>query len=510
MSTTLPPAVSAPTAENSSVASVVRRVARSGVWSTIGYVVSGGSGFAVAVIAGRALGPSGFGTFSYYFWATRLAATILAVGIPALLSRFISESLGRSNLGRARGVLRASMRANLVLMPVAAGVIAVFVLWRERSASLAAVLALSTAVTLLALQLEGFLSGLRQFRILARVAALGGAAQVGLVLLALATNMGWRGYMVMLGAASMVPAGASWIASRRATRGWPVEPLPRAELGRMARFAGIMCIVTLANEIVWGRPELFFLQHFRGSAHVGLYSAGLRLSAVIVILPALATRVLLPEFSWLRGGGREVEMQAAYRAVCRYVAAIGVPLAVGGAAVADLLIRALYGPGYEGAATGAAILLAGSLAGGILGTVSAAVFAGPRARIVAQVGAFIVALNLVLDVVLISRFGIVGAAAATAVSQVIGASIGLWYSIARLGLPYPGADALRLIACALVSAGAARIAALPFGGVPALAAAVAAGAVVYIGLVLALRIVTTGEVAAVLRRGPQRIPEAGA
>ncbi|MGH2770680.1 MAG: oligosaccharide flippase family protein, partial [Actinomycetota bacterium] len=329
---------------------VLRRVARSGAWYWASVLTGTGGAFVVSVIVGRTLGLAGLGRFSYFTWVVRLSSTVLALGLQAMLGRFVAQYLGSPTPGHARGLVRLAIRANVLLAPVAAGSVAIFVLWRAHSPGLAFVLSIAAALALAVVQLEGVLGGVRDFSTLARAALVSAVAQVILAVSAAVVGVGWQGYLAFQALTMVVAVLVLSRGARRHTRAWRLVPLPRTEVVRVLRFAGTMGLVGLLGEVVWGRPELFFLDRYHGSGEVGLYSAALRLSTLVLALPYLAHRVLVPEFSWLLGSGRDAEMRATFQTVCKFTALIALPIGLGGAAVSDLILSVVYGQQFEGAA----------------------------------------------------------------------------------------------------------------------------------------------------------------
>lgn len=489
--------------------SFLRRVARSGMWTTLAFVVAAGGAFVVSIVVGRSTGPRGLGHYSYYTWLIRMLATVLAFGMPAVLSRFVSEFLGGSLPGRARGVWRLAIGTSLAVAPIGFGSMVAWAWWKGEPIMLALFLGAGTALTLVTMGLEGFLGGLREFRLLARVAAWGGLIQVAGALAGVWLGAGSGEFLALFVAGTAVTAGLLYAPVRRAKRRWPPAFLERDQTARVLKFAGMLSLVAVIDAVVWGRPEVFFLERYRSAEEVGFYGVGLKFAGLVVTLPAVASRALLPEFSWMHGGGRSEEFRTAFPALCRFIAFVAAGLALIGAAMSDVLVGVVYGPGFGPAALSTAVLVGGSVFGGVAGPVAAALFAGSREKFFVQAGVVLVAMNLVLDVVLIPRWGLHGAAIATIASQAIGISIGFFLSIRRAGLPYPLRDALKLVGCAAVAGAAGRALALLFSGAAALAAGAAAAGFLYLMLSDRSGVLRLSQLKDLLRKAPVLPSEAG-
>jgi O-antigen/teichoic acid export membrane protein len=471
--------------------------ARSSAWVMVGYAVTAGAALAISIVVGRALGPESFGVYAYYTWFLRLAPMALALGLPNALMRYVSEHLGAGDPSGARAVVRLVERIRLPVVAVpllAAGTLA----WsRDRDVVLVVLLACAAAAGVFALDLDALLVGLRRFGSLTKIGILASIVHVALAVGAVLAGAGALGFVKLACAGIVVHLLLLGVIGRRAIRRWPIRRLETGERSRILRFVGIMAAAVAIDAFIFGRPEIFFLDLWRSDAEVGLYNAALRMWALGIILPTVAARVLLPEFSTLVGAGRTARLREVYPTVCRAIAVVSVPVAFGGAAVADELAHLFFGRDFGAAAVPAAILLAGSVITAFTAPVSTAMVAGPRPRYVIEVGAVILLVNLALDIVLILRFGTVGAAVATVTSQALALTVGVAIVWTKFGFRYPVASVARAAGAGVVCAVAARVVVDALGGGPvALAVAVGAGGLTYLAAAVALRALRLDELRA--------------
>lgn len=462
------------------------RIARAGLWSVLAHGFGAGSVFLVSIVIGRALGPAELGRYSYYMWILRIAPVLIGIGIPTAITRLVSEKDGAGQLGQARSLFLLVRRFHLVLILIPTAVL-VALAGVGQVAWLGLLLCLGIAVGLLALDHEALLAGLRRFRDLSLLAGLMGILQVTAAVVGLAAGADWQGFLLLFVVAAGIGLAAMAGVSQRWIRAGEPEPLPSPERKRFVRFAWAVALAATAEAFLWGRPELIFLERYRPDADLGFYTTALRLSSLASMIPLVASRSLLPEFSNQLGAGRTAELQQTFRNVCRLLMVVSAPLALGGLAVAGGLVTSFYGPQFAPAATATAILLVGSLVNALAGPSAAAVFTGPRPRLVAEVGIVAVALNAALDVIFIPRYGAVGAAIINVTVQALSVTVGMAYSWVKLGLRYPVVEGLRVLALAAMAAGVAYLVTVAVPGTWGVAAAVAAGALTYSGL-----LITTG------------------
>lgn len=470
-------------------ASAVGRIARSGLWSMVAHAFAAGSMMAVSIIIGRSAGSAELGRFTFYIWILRVAPIVLALGVPTALTRFVSEHEGKGEPRKASGLFVTVRRFHLLLLAAPAATLAALWAGDRLEADVAVLLLAGITAGLLTLDYEALLIGLRRFRDLGVVAAAVGATQVVAALVGVAVGVGWKGFIgLFVGAAFggvvlMGAIGHRWLSDIEP------EPVSRDERRRFSRFAWAVALAVTADAFLWGRPELLFLQRYRPATDLGLYSAALRLAALATMVPLVAARSLLPEFSFQQAAGRVHEMRGTFRQVCTLLMAVTAPLAIGGAAVAPSLVAVVFGPDFTDAGLTTAILLAGSLVNALSGPTAAAVLIGPRPRLVAEVGVAAIVVNIVLAVALIPTLGPEGAAIATVAVQAASVLVGAIYAWRWMGLPYPVVAAARVLACAAVSAAGAAVISRVVDGAPGLLLAIAAAAASYGALLVATKTV---------------------
>lgn len=479
-------------------ASIIGRLARWSAWTVAGYVATAGSGLVVSVIVARRLGPSGFGSYSYYMWLYRYAAILGAFGLPAALARFGAGALGAGDPGGARGIFRLGVRVQVLVAPLVLVATTLFAWSKADDAALALGLGAACTVLTFLLLMEGALTGLRRFRLLARNATITASAQLGLIGAGALGGVGWRGFVFLQILLAFLAVLWWSISTGRAFRAWPTRNAEGETRRAFLRFAGMMGVIALSDSILWGRPELFFLERWGSRADVGLYSAALVMASLTSSIPLVASRVFLPEFSWLLAGKRSEALRRAFPMLCTSVAVIAVPLGIFGALLSSELISLGYGGSFATAASAASIVMAGSIFVAVAGPASAATSTGPRPAVLAKIAAGFAVLNLMLDAAFIPAWGITGAAVASTSAQVVSVVVVIRYVDRRLGLRYPWATLARLVAIAAAAGLLAKVVAIPFSGAVAPAAGVAAGLMLYGAAIHGIGIVRWSQLRTIL------------
>jgi O-antigen/teichoic acid export membrane protein len=310
---------------------------------------------------------------------------------------------------------------------------------------------------------------------LARVA--GEATMVALVVLLVRGP----GDVALVPLAQLVGNGlAALILARRAQRTLG-SLLIRADwrLSRGVAADAAPLVVNSLLSLVLFNADLLLLRAFRGLEEVGLYGAAYALIAFLANLGGAHQQSALAGLSAL--ADPVARQRLAGRAAVEALS-LGAPLAVGGMVVAGSVIDTVFGGRYQAAALPLAILL-GSIPPQFLRNLpQAALIAAGRQRSVLGITAATAVLNLALNLVLIPRFGMVGAASATVASEVVRSSASFLVA-QRFGLLRGTAlrPAVKAAAAALLMG-----AALWAAGVRSVWAGVPLGAGIYVAVVLAL------------------------
>jgi len=150
----------------------------------------------------------------------------------------------------------------------------------------------------------------------------------------------------------------------------------------------------------------------RSESEVGLYNAGFQLYEGLMIIPVILAAVLYPRLSTLFLGDGKRHRNLFLRGV-KYLLMIAFPLAVGGLFLADDLLALLFGAEFLPAAPALSILLCAVVLAFQNVLLHTFLNSMDRQRTMLLTTLMGFAVSVLLDVLLIPRYGIIGAAAAT-------------------------------------------------------------------------------------------------
>ena len=236
--------------------------------------------------------------------------------------------------------------------------------------------------------------------------------------------------------------------------------------------SGLPIMTSLLMIAVYTSMDQLMLGLLRPGEEVGWYGAGYRLVVAATIPMQILVQAFMPTLS--AAAGDPAAMRTRGGALVRVLLGLGLSGAVVGAFLAPYLMG-LFGAAYAPGVPALTILLAGVAVTYGHAAFGRALIAWDRERL--YMGALIAGavLNVVLNLLLIPRFGTVGAAAATVVSEGV-VLVGAAWGYARTVGTLHGAVLLRAALTAGLGVALPAAAASAFGApLPLLLAAMGAG-----------------------------------
>lgn len=201
---------------------------------------------------------------------------------------------------------------------------------------------------------------------------------------------------------------------------------------RALRSAVPYAILTILG-VIYFRIDLIMLDAMVGGEEVGQYAGAYRILEPLIFVPGLVMAVLFPR---LARGQRTESREAGdlYLGVSRILVWAGLSVAVLGIALAGPALTLLFSEAYA-AGTSALIWLMTALIFVFWHAPNVAVlFSGEKLGPVVRFSFLTAGFNVVVNLVLIPRYGGAGAAAATAASELLSWSIFTPMVLSRLGV----------------------------------------------------------------------------
>jgi O-antigen/teichoic acid export membrane protein len=465
-----------------------------GVWGYLpANIVQGVVGFLTIVLFTRLLEPAEFGLYALAFSVVTLAHVAVFSWLEAAMARFwAAEAPGDGLKGHFASLYRVAfvLSAGFLLLTGLA-----LWLWPGDPlfrVALAAGLAGVPARCLVKLGQERY----RAAGEVGKAAALDMATTAGGLVVGVGfalAGAGGAAPLLGLGIAPILALPFVLPGELREARGGRVEP----ERVRGYALYGYPIAASLALTVVLASTDRFLLAAFMDEAAVGAYHAGY----------SIANRTLDVLFLWLGSAGQPAlvmalerggaeRLKAAAREQLSTFLLIGLPAAAGVALVARPLAEVLIGEELRVAAASITpwIALSALLFGLTAYYFGQAFTLGRRTKRLLAAMAIPAVANVVLNLILVPRFGLLGAAWATAASFGLGLAATLVMGRRVLALPVAWDSLLRCGIATGVMAAAVSVLP-PIGGFAELALDASTGAIVYAAVALILNAAGVRDVA---------------
>jgi O-antigen/teichoic acid export membrane protein len=444
------------------------------------------TGLITAAVLTRTLGPAGYGLFSvaatFITWLAFTTTTLLA----RAAVKFVAEADDWRPVGTGVVRWRLVVGSGAFLLVLAGADAFARLLGAPELARYLRVFALDLLLFNLARAYRDVLTGRGRFRAVAAVSLARWLTRLALIVALVRITGSIMGAVIgSVGATAVELLVAQRLGSvplrGRSTIGW----------SRMWQVAAPLMVYGAAMQL-FSKIDLFALSALRGtSPDVGLYAAAQNLAVPPGLFALSLAPLLLATLGRLRHAGADSDARRVARNALRVAIAL-LPMAAVIAGTADELVRVVFGPSFTGSGGILALLFAGGVALVVMSVSVSVVTAMDAQRVVSMLGVGVLAAAVVGHMVLIPRFGAMGAAMVTAGVSVAGglASLVLVHRLWHVNA-YP-----TLIRSALIAGPVYGLAAaVPASGGGALVAKLA-----LLSALVAVAFVATGELDADERR----------
>lgn len=399
-----------------------RRIAGASAFNFALQVFSAGAMLAVGVLLGRWLGAAGAGIYFLALTAANVGSVIARLGLEAVVVREIAVLAPQGDGARIRGLLTfaagATSAAALALGGIVIGAYlatgAEPAMVRTQVAAMGLMLVLTTAIVP-ASALRGLhhvalanlpLMGIRPALLLLAVIALSTSGWAPEPWLAMGSHASAAAiaWIVLLGlTASRLPTSVRAASARIEGRAWLADALPLLLLG------GLFMINRQADILMMGA--------LADDAATGAYGASVQLASFGLFVIQGANVVLAPRFAAIWARGDRGQLQRLLSISSGGILAASAPVALGLIGLSGPLLG-MYGEDFAVGRTALVILAGANLVNAAVGNIGHLLIMTRNEGGLNSLFTTTALLNVALNFVLIPRWGLTGAAAATAISTV--------------------------------------------------------------------------------------------
>lgn len=285
----------------------------------------------------------------------------------------------------------------------------------------------------------------------------------------------------------------------------PTPPgFPRSEL--LSFNVGSIVLIFLIASLY--HVDILLLQPMAGSQETGFYKAALVVAEFLWLVPTALQTIILHSSSEMWSNEDTKRITSVTSKATRFNLTFVLLLAIGLAALAHDFISMYYGSEFEAAITPLLLLLPGVIGFAVARPILAAGQGKGELRILIIATGIASLTNLILNLLLIPRFGTSGAAIATSIGY---SSMVIFHILAARHIGFDPLDDLRLFRILLVCLVSAPIIA---GGAYLIESSIISllvipplGLIVYGSLSLHLKVISPTELSEIASRLPPPVPD---
>lgn len=388
-------------------------------------------------------GPEIYGQLSQAMAVVSFVTTISVLGTDEALQKYVSESLEETDFSKIKGVVVSSLHLTLPISVV--GSTGLFLL-AEPLASLA----FSSPAMAEAIRVVAFIP---PFAVVSKVSI---ETTVGFskVRYSVLVNKVFQNVVQTLGAAALLFSGFKLLAGTGSLllghvlssllalylMEFQLGPVlrrkeePNLMRREMARFGYPLMFSSMVGTIL-GYSDVFFLGYFLDDAAVGIYNTALPTAALIGLPSAALGRLMLPSLSASQKADEDTA--GLTETFTRWVFYLSFPIFTVLFLFGGPVLRFLFGPPYGQASQVLSVLAIGNIVSAAMGPAGDLLRSQSLTDIVMKNSFGHLVLNIVLNFLLVPRFGLLGAAAATTISILVLDAVVVYEMIAKVGInPY--------------------------------------------------------------------------
>ncbi|OQX83747.1 hypothetical protein B6D60_10105 [candidate division KSB1 bacterium 4484_87] len=383
-------------------------------------------GYLIRMIIARSLGPASYGIISLGISVVEIAAVLALLGLPTAINRYVPFYRSRKQYDVVRGTIRSSI---LISVPTGLLMMALLlILNRQISINLynkpqlipvlqffAIIVPLYSLMMLNSAIFTGFK---RMDLIVYSQQMLRYLAILILFIVLYFSGLGIKAAIFAYPIGYFLTALFGMILAQRLFPIWGKSLPAKLNYREIFSFSWPLILVSMIWFII-DRVATLMLGYFKSADVVGIYNAALPLAQFIPAILQSFTTIFMPIASSLISSNDSKELKKVYATTSKWILTLTLPLFLMIFAFSEQLIVILFGTKFIAAAPVLRVLALGFFFHAIVGPTTTTLNAFEKTKLTLLNTAVGFAVNITLHLLLIPRFGIVGAGVASASALIL-------------------------------------------------------------------------------------------
>ncbi len=377
-------------------------------------------GFLNQIVLARILGAGGVGEILLALTVVKISTQIAKFGMEEAMMRFIPLYIDRGDAGRLRGTIRFALSFSLLISILFIALVLIFskfisinIFHSEGLLKLLPVVVVAIPVLAIRDVIGGILKGYKDtFRALVPENFVSPFFRLVIFLLLILKGASPFYAIVAFVSAEILAASLSikFLLDRLSGTGRAGQRVERKKIIGVA----YTIIFTSMSVLLYTQADIWILGMFTPTDTVGIYGISAKL-VLLVYFPMMAFSAIVPPLiSSIHTSGNLQELRKVVSESTRWILSMAMPVVLILLLEGKLVLRYAYGPEFEAGYAVLVILTAGQLIKAGSGLIGGILQMTGEHRIYMKINIIWGVLNIILNIFLVPRFGMIGAAAATA------------------------------------------------------------------------------------------------
>ena len=399
-------------------------------WSFISLVTASFSHLLLRIVLGRELGPSGLGLYTLVFTIYMFGMQFAAFGIGAALTKYIAQyhdDLPKIKEYVTSGVLGSMVSGTVfgILLYLLSGIISIQFFHNPEMTDLLKITALCFPFIAMQKVVIGALNGMRKMKLYAIVNIVQNVSvMVVSIILVMLFDMGVRGAVI----GYVVPTILIGVLSLTLIKGnFSINMgILRTAIREISWF-GFYVVLANSIGIINTQIDSLMIGHFMSETDVGYYAVAVLFMQAITLLPQAVQRVTNPSIARYYGKKDYGNIRHLIKGTMFKISVITILIVSFLVVFGKVLIEIIFTTEFLPAYIPLLILLIGYAIYAAFISVGTCLSSIGKIKIVFRISLVCAILNTLLNIILIPRFGLVGAASATSISLVFTTLINTYF-----------------------------------------------------------------------------------
>ena len=470
-------------------------VARNSFWYGLEMAFSLLAAFVTSVAVVRVFGAERLAEFNYVVWLTNVTTTVGAFGLPVTTRKYMAEHLNRGEAGVARALYLFTLKIQTWISVgiTVLGLVLIFAAGNPQYHVISVLLVLGMAPRTINFIPSQANNAAEVMKRNTAPSLIGGLLSTVLTVFSLVAGWGLAGVAMSL----TLGAWLELLLKLRSVEHWlgDVKPAPIAPdlKKRMFSYSSQGVALLLLNVVVWDRSDMIFLKKLNPDpAQITFFSLAFNLTERLLMIPKAFGGSLGATMMAQYGRGQN-RLQELTVNGARYALLATLPLLLGMACISHPLVLLLYGGANRQLIPVLSVVSVFAISKALMTMPTALLQAAERQGFMIVWGCICGGLDILLDILLIPRYGAVGAAFANGIAQTIAAGGIWWFAMRTMHLDLRLKDFARIaMAGAAMAAGVLGVNRL-LGGYAGMVVSIAAGAVIWMAALRLIRVLDTAD-----------------